>query len=190
MQEIREAERPESTSFTYSVFRKSSGRPLNLEIPTAPATKSAVCFPSCCDREHTDVHQSQHYAAAPDEEFHADSEIDLPLGKTAYKLIKPPQISNPSSNFKSKRADRSIIGDPIIVCLHGFCNSSYMWQTIATILSSFEDGPQAQVLVFDFFGRGRSEWRGEHFREVFTFFTYKRRRNSSRHIYCSVYFLK
>ena len=153
MDDIRGAESP---FFTYSVFRQPSPtRNLKLELPTSPATKSAICF--SCSKRDTETNQS-HYIA-PDDDFHADSEIDLPLGKTAYKLIKPPHISNHSSNNKLKR-DRSIIGDPIIVCLHGFCNSSYMWQTISTILSSFEDGPQAQVLVFDFYGRGRSEWRG------------------------------
>jgi pimeloyl-ACP methyl ester carboxylesterase len=35
-----------------------------------------------------------------------------------------------------------------------------MWADIADLLSDFEQGPQARVLVFDFYGRGRSPWTG------------------------------
>jgi pimeloyl-ACP methyl ester carboxylesterase len=49
---------------------------------------------------------------------------------------------------------------PLIVCLHGMTNSSYMWADIADLLTDFEQGPQARVLVFDFYGRGRSPWTG------------------------------
>ena len=35
-----------------------------------------------------------------------------------------------------------------------------MWADIADLLSDFEQGPQARVLVFDFYGHGRSPWTG------------------------------
>lgn len=98
------------------------------------------------------------YAVPPDEHFHADLEIELSFGTTAYKLIKPAE----SLSIVNNKTDRSLISEPIIVLLHGFCNSSYMWESIAALLSTFENGPQAQVLLFDFYGRGRSTWSGKN----------------------------
>lgn len=49
---------------------------------------------------------------------------------------------------------------PIIVLLHSLHGASYMWADIADLLSDFEQGPQAKILVFDFYGRGRSPWTG------------------------------
>lgn len=86
--------------------------------------------------------------ASPDSEFHADSLIKLSHGVTAFRIVEP------------RESDRLIESIPVIVCLHGFQNSSYMWADIADLLSDFEQGPQARVLVFDFYGRGRSPWTG------------------------------
>jgi len=86
---------------------------------------------------------------SPDTDFHADSLIKLTHGITAYRIIEPKDVD--------KRPIESI---PIIVCLHGIHDSSYMWADIADLLSDFEQGPQARVLVFDFYGHGRSPWTG------------------------------
>ena len=83
-------------------------------------------------------------SASPDSNFCADMNIKLPSGLTTYKLIAP------------------ISGDPkmTIVCLHGFNTSSWMWSDIAEIYTDELCGPGAQVLVFDFYGHGRSPWTG------------------------------
>lgn len=86
---------------------------------------------------------------SPDMEFHADSLIKLTHGVTAYRIVEPKDIGN-----------RPLDTIPIVVCLHGLLGASYMWGDIADLLSDFEQGPQARVLVFDFYGRGRSPWTG------------------------------
>jgi pimeloyl-ACP methyl ester carboxylesterase len=86
---------------------------------------------------------------SPDLDFHADSLIKLTHGITAYRIVEPKNLEG-----------RPIEEIPIIVCLHGMFNASYMWADIADLLSDFEQGPQARVLVFDFYGRGRSPWTG------------------------------
>lgn len=93
-------------------------------------------------RDIGDLHNS------PDADFHADSLIKLSHGVTAYRLIEP------------RENGRSVDDVPVIMCLHGLQNCSYMWADIADLLSDFEQGPQAKVLVFDFYGRGRSPWTG------------------------------
>lgn len=85
---------------------------------------------------------------SPDDDFYADSLIELSHGYTAYRLLEPAQSNDSSSS------------PPLIILLHGMQNSSYMWADIAELLADFEQGPQAQVLVFDFYGRGRSPWTG------------------------------
>jgi hypothetical protein len=86
---------------------------------------------------------------SPDVDFHADSLIKLTHGVTAYRIIDPKNVGS-----------RALDTIPIIVCLHGLLSASYMWGDIADLLSDFEQGPQARVLVFDFYGRGRSPWTG------------------------------
>lgn len=88
-------------------------------------------------------------AVSPDESFYADCFVQLSKGRTAYRFIEP-------SNVSDEIADEI----PVIVCLHGLTNSSYMWGDIVDLLSESEQGPQARVLVFDFYGRGRSPWNG------------------------------
>ncbi|KAJ1439737.1 Alpha/Beta hydrolase protein [Ochromonadaceae sp. CCMP2298] len=85
----------------------------------------------------------------PDADFHADSLIKLTHGITAYRIVEPKNIDS-----------RPIAEVPIIVCLHGMYNSSFMWADIADLLTDFEQGPQARVLVLDFYGHGRSPWTG------------------------------
>lgn len=88
-------------------------------------------------------------AIAPDENFHADCFVQLTKGRTAYRFIEPSSVSD-------EMADEI----PVIVCLHGLTNCSYMWGDIVDLLSESEQGPQARILVFDFYGRGRSPWNG------------------------------
>lgn len=89
-------------------------------------------------------------ALAPDADFHADSLITLSYGLTAYRLIEP-KFPKPVSEEQPA---------PVIVCLHGLTNASYMWGDVSDLLADFEQGPQATVLVFDFYGHGRSPWAG------------------------------
>lgn len=84
----------------------------------------------------------------PDSDFCADSLIKLTHGDTAFKIIQPrPQI-------------RARENKPVIVCLHGMYSSSFMWADIADLLADFDQGPNSRVLVFDFYGHGRSKWDG------------------------------
>jgi pimeloyl-ACP methyl ester carboxylesterase len=93
---------------------------------------------------------------APDEDFHANCKIKLSHGVTAFRLLS----SATNNGFSHLDKKINISQEPLIVCLHGFSNSSYMWENIANLLSKYDQGPCAQVLVFDFYGRGRSEWTG------------------------------
>lgn len=109
-------------------------------------TSSFCCAPSSGS---TFLNAGMDLNNSPDSEFHADSLVKLTHGVTAYRIIEPKDISS-----------RSLDTVPIIVCLHSLLGASYMWADIADLLSDFEQGPQARVLVFDFYGRGRSPWTG------------------------------
>ena len=102
----------------------------------------------CCGLLRRSNYNAAENETSPDADFHADSLIKLTHGVTAYRIVEPRESSKPPDAL------------PIIVCLHGLQNSSYMWADIADLLSDFEQGPQARVLVFDFYGRGRSPWTG------------------------------
>mmetsp|Transcript_17082 Transcript_17082/g.17151 ORF Transcript_17082/g.17151 Transcript_17082/m.17151 type:complete len:335 (+) Transcript_17082:130-1134(+) len=83
--------------------------------------------------------------AAPDSNFCAETLVKLSNGITAYKLVAPINGADPKMT---------------IVCLHGFNTSSWMWSDLAEIYTDELCGPGAQVLVFDFYGHGRSPWTG------------------------------
>jgi pimeloyl-ACP methyl ester carboxylesterase len=87
--------------------------------------------------------------AAPDSDFHADCFVQLSKGMTAYRFVEP-------STATDDIADEI----PVIVLLHGLTNCSYMWADVVDLLCDSEMGPQARVLVFDFYGHGRSPWTG------------------------------
>lgn len=114
------------------------------------ATPADSGMPSffCCGRNKN---QADQFALdnSPDAEFHADSLIKLTHGVTAYRIIEPKDMNS-----------KSLDTVPIIVLLHSLHGASYMWADIADLLSDFEQGPQAKILVFDFYGRGRSPWTG------------------------------
>ncbi len=93
--------------------------------------------------------ESPEFDKPPDDDFYADNLIELTHGYTAYRLLEPAQTA---ANVN--------VTPPLIILLHGMQNASYMWADIAELLADFEQGPQAQVLVFDFYGRGRSPWTG------------------------------
>jgi pimeloyl-ACP methyl ester carboxylesterase len=84
----------------------------------------------------------------PDIDFHASSYVKLTHGVTAYKFMEPSEIGD----------DEAADNTPVIVCLHGLMDSSYIWGDLADLLCDFERGPNARVLVYDFYGRGRSPW--------------------------------
>lgn len=79
---------------------------------------------------------------SPDYTFFADETIKLTRGVTAYKVIKP-ENHDDTQPLKT------------IMCLHGLQDSSYIWEDMTEILSSSADGPQAQIIVMDFYGHGR-----------------------------------
>jgi pimeloyl-ACP methyl ester carboxylesterase len=68
---------------------------------------------------------------------------------TAYHFMEPGSVSEDMAEEI-----------PVIVCLHGLTNCSYMWADIVDLLADSEQGPKARVLIFDFYGRGRSPWTG------------------------------
>jgi hypothetical protein len=85
------------------------------------------------------------YGKPPDAIFFANRLVKLKHGITAYRIIEP------SSQSSARQT---------IVCLHGLTSSSYIWSDLCEILSSHEDGPKAKVVLFDFYGHGRSPWTG------------------------------
>jgi pimeloyl-ACP methyl ester carboxylesterase len=84
-----------------------------------------------------------------DTTFFADCFVTLSHGVTAYRYIEP-------------RVDDGVDIDklPITILLHGLYNFSYMWADLADTLVDNEQGVHSRVLVFDFYGRGRSPWTG------------------------------
>ena len=88
-------------------------------------------------------------ASSPDNDFCADSLVKLTNGVTAYRLTEPATTTNENADLL-----------PVVVCLHDFTNSSYMWADAVDLLADCDQGPQARVLVLDFYGRGRSPWTG------------------------------
>jgi len=90
-------------------------------------------------------------ADVPDVDFCADSQVKLSNGITAYRLTEPPAASAEGANIDEI---------PLVVCLHDMTNSSYMWADAVDLLADCEQGPNARVLVLDFYGRGRSPWIG------------------------------
>lgn len=86
---------------------------------------------------------------SPDRDFHASSYIKLTHGMTAYRLMEPYKID-----------EDQLPNCPLIVCLHGMMNSSYMWRDVVDLLIDCDHGPNARVLIFDFYGRGRTAWTG------------------------------
>jgi pimeloyl-ACP methyl ester carboxylesterase len=87
---------------------------------------------------------------SPDADFHADSYVKLTHGVTAYRFIEP-----------STATDDTADDLPTVVLLHGLSNASYMWADVADLVCDSPQGPMARVLVFDFYGRGRSPWSGK-----------------------------
>lgn len=91
-------------------------------------------------------------ASNPDNSFHASNSIMLSRGRTAFSLFEP-EIKNDMN------------GNPIdhgtIVLLHGLTDASYIWEDIVEVLMC-EDIIEAtpRILIFDFYGRGRSPWTG------------------------------
>ena len=83
-------------------------------------------------------------------DFCADSLVKLTNGVTAYRLTEPSTTASP------EQADSL----PVVVCLHDWTNASYMWSDAVDVLADSEQGPRARVLVFDFYGRGRSPYIG------------------------------
>ena len=87
-------------------------------------------------------------ANSPDHTFAATDKVKLSRGTTAYRLI------NQDPQYDS---NGNVIEPITIVCLHGLLECSYVWEDLAEVLSIADTGPHARILVFDFYGHGRSE---------------------------------
>lgn len=111
-------------------------------MATPRRSSARTCF-GCGRKKNVDPGPS------PDDDFHADSLIKLSHGVTAYRIVEPRDLDESYDQLR-----------PVVVCLHGMTNSSYMWADLTELLAEFEQGPRAKVLVFDFYGRGRSPWTG------------------------------
>ena len=84
----------------------------------------------------------------PDGELFANSYVKLSHGITAYYIIEPADVDELESDP---------LEVPVVLCLHGLTNSSYMYRDLAEHLSV---NTKSRVLAFDFYGRGRSPWTG------------------------------
>jgi pimeloyl-ACP methyl ester carboxylesterase len=102
-----------------------------------------------CPLNRANRHREEEFRPSPDASFCATSLIQLSHGITAYRLIEPCYVSD------DKAEDL-----PVIICLHGMYDSSYIWGDCSDLLCDCERGPNCRVLVFDFYGRGRSPWTG------------------------------
>lgn len=91
----------------------------------------------------------------PDESFCANTYVKLSRGITAYRLMEPALASPEVLADDNPRTSL-----PLVVCLHGLATSSYIFADLADLLMDCDNGPQCRVLVFDFYGRGRSPWSG------------------------------
>jgi pimeloyl-ACP methyl ester carboxylesterase len=107
--------------------------------------QGAFSFFTCCFGQPP---KEVNLTDTPDDDFYADNIVKLLNGYTAYRVIEPikPESSDP----------------PLIVLVHGFQNSSYMWADVAELLADFDQGPMANILIYDIFGHGRSPWTGKN----------------------------
>lgn len=88
----------------------------------------------------------------PDYTFHAIHKIRLSRGTTSYTLIDPGPKYDASGD---------VVEPHTTVLLHGLTDSCYIWEDIVEVLSCEEIiGAVPRILVFDFYGRGRSPWSG------------------------------
>jgi pimeloyl-ACP methyl ester carboxylesterase len=88
----------------------------------------------------------------PDSTFHASSTILLSRGKTAFSVFEP----DPKFDANGNQVE---VGTTVL--LHGLTDSSYIWEDIVEVLMCediIECSPR--VVIFDFYGRGRSPWTG------------------------------
>jgi pimeloyl-ACP methyl ester carboxylesterase len=100
-------------------------------------------------RLNLDEHEN---GPAPDGNMYANTYAKLSHGITAYYIVDPPEPNDDLSEVSSISRDI-----PVILCLHGLTNSSYMYRDLAEQLSV---NTSSQVIAFDFYGRGRSPWTG------------------------------
>eukprot|EP01039_Chlorochromonas_danica_P005967 gene5967-6571_t len=100
----------------------------------------------CCGCFSRASHAPPPPATPPDEDFHCEDLLRLSLGYTAYRVIEPSRpLTDPP---------------PLVVCLHGLYTSSSCYADLSELLAEYEEGPHARVLLYDFYGRGRSPWTG------------------------------
>lgn len=91
---------------------------------------------------------------APDGNLYANTYVKLSQGVTAYYVVDPPQFLDNDSLSGHSSDD---MDTPVILCMHGVTNTSYMYRDIAEQLAV---NTSSQVIAFDFYGRGRSPWTG------------------------------
>ena len=123
-------------------------RPGEYAYERAMSRDSSIINSLCCISANAVHYNGIVKEAPPDIDFHANSYVKLTHGVTAYKLMEPSEIGD----------DEAADNTPVIVCLHGITDSSYIYGDLADLLCDYERGPNARVLVYDLYGRGRSPW--------------------------------
>jgi hypothetical protein len=113
-------------------------------LPEQQQQQGFSLFSCCFSRAPRHINLTE----SPDDDFYADNIVKLLHGYTAYRVVEPikPDSSDP----------------PLIVLVHGFQNSSFMWADVAELLADFDQGPLSNVLIYDIFGHGRSPWTGKN----------------------------
>ena len=123
-------------------------RPGEYVYDRAMSRDSSIINVLCCMNANAVQTDTSLKEAPPDIDFHANSYVKLSHGVTAYKLLEPSEVGD------DELADNT----PVIICLHGISDSSYIWSDLADLLCDYELGPSSRVLVYDMYGRGRSPW--------------------------------
>lgn len=138
-----------SLGLEYIIFgEKMNADEIEFEIEQQEEEPTFLTRLLCCFKKTTN--DEIKFDDSADNDFHADKIIRLTDGYTAYRLLEPKRPAGDTSSL------------PLIILLHGMHNASYMWADVAELLACFEQGPQAQVLIMDFYGHGRSPWDGRN----------------------------
>eukprot|EP00981_Chlorochromonas_danica_P002636 scaffold510_cov179-Ochromonas_danica.AAC.8 len=139
---------PAATTTTTAIT--NSGGPIHVRITDFNTSTTLVPEEAsggiCCGCFSRASHAPPPPATPPDEDFHCEDLLRLSLGYTAYRVIEPSRpLTDPP---------------PLVVCLHGLYTSSSCYADLSELLAEYEEGPHARVLLYDFYGRGRSPWTG------------------------------
>jgi predicted alpha/beta-fold hydrolase len=124
----------------------TSNRQQAAVVPPSTGLENEFGLFSCCfpTKRNHEINLNE----CPDDDFYSDNIVRLSNGFTAYRVLEPLKPDSPDP--------------PLIILIHGLQNSSYMWADVAELLADFDQGPLANVLIYDIFGHGRSPWTGKN----------------------------